>query len=236
MRAPDRAKWPKEIVPLNPAEMQILADWRTFWHTELGAKFGIFDFYSASFLRHVGGREGRRFSNTLEIGPGLTGASTFLDGVRSVALELDPVFAAELRARLPGCDIRVGDIQGETDLETARYDRVVAMHVLEHLPNLPAALAQVKRILTDDGVLDVVIPCEGGFLYSIGRRFTTARHFKRKFGENFDRFIAQDHVNTAREIVDLLEREFRVTWSAYYPFIIPTPDVNLCIGLRLQKR
>jgi len=230
------SRWPKVIAPLTSEESGILDQWRRFWHTELSSKIGIFDHYSTAFIGALAER-GRTFPQTLEIGPGLTGASRLLDPSRTAAVELDPFYAAELARALPACNVIAGDIQHDIPaLRDGTYDRVVAMHVLEHLRDLPAGLEQIKRVMTADGVFDVVIPCEGGFLYSIGRQLTTARHFKKKFHRNFSKFIAQDHVNTAAEILPLLKRDFRAEWTMFYPSHIPSVDMNLCVGLRLRKR
>ena len=89
--------------------------------------------------------------------------------------------------------------------------------------------------MRDDAVFDVMLPCEGGIMYSLGRSVTTARYFKKKFKRDFSKFIAQDHVSTVTEILALLETEFRPESTVYYPTRIPSPDLNLCVGLRLRK-
>jgi SAM-dependent methyltransferase len=203
---------------------------------ELCTKIGIFDRYTEAFVRTLAERT-RHGGRTLEIGPGLTGVAQLLNDVRTDAIEVDLYFAAELAKALPNCNVIVGDIQADTPaLESNAYDRVVAFHVLEHLPNLPAALTQVKRAMRDDAVFDVMLPCEGGKMYSLGRSVTTARYFKKKFHRNFDKFIAQEHVSTVAEILALLESEFEPEMTAYYPTRIPSPDINFAVGLRLRKR
>ncbi len=214
-----RPKWPKSVQPLSKEDEQVLDQWRRYWHTELSTKIGVFDYYTAAFLKALD-RRGGVYANCLEIGPGITGASKLMDAARTAAIEIDPFFASKLAEAMPSCNVMVGDIQGkipELADKTNLFDRVVALHVLEHLRDLPAALAQIKRIMTADGVFDVMIPAEGGALYSLGRRATTARYFRRKFNRDFTQFIAQEHVNTAREILALLREEFFIEWEAHYP-------------------
>jgi SAM-dependent methyltransferase len=228
--------WPKTPEPLTDEESQILDEWRKYWHLELCTKIGVFDRYTESFVGTLATRTPKG-ARTLEIGPGLTGVARLLDDVRTDAIEVDPYFAAELAQALPHCNVIVGDIQtGLPALESNAYDRIVAFHVLEHLPDLPAALAQIKRAMRPDAVFDVMLPCEGGAMYSLGRRVTTARYFKKKFNRDFRKFIAQEHVSTCAEILELLGREFTPDLTVYYPTRVPSVDVNLAVGLRLRRR
>jgi len=228
--------WPKTPEPLTAEESNILDEWRRYWHLELCTKIGVFDYYTGRFVRSLATQTNKR-RRTLEIGPGLTGVSKLLDDVRTDAIEIDPFFAAELAKALPDCNVVVGDIQSDIPaLESDTYDRIVAFHVLEHLRDLPAALAQISRIMRRDAVFDVMLPCEGGVMYSLGRSVTTARYFKKKFNRPFSKFIAQDHVNSVAEILTALKAQFAFDWTAYYPTGIPSSDINLCVGLRLRKR
>ena len=108
------------------------------------------------------------------------------------------------------------------------------IHVLEHLPNLPAFLAEARRLLNPSGRLLVVIPCEGGWGYSAGRRVTSKRMFERRYRTPYEPFIAAEHVNKANEILEELERYFVVEKSEYYPMKVPVIHLNLCIGLTLS--
>ncbi|MBK8203625.1 MAG: class I SAM-dependent methyltransferase [Bdellovibrionales bacterium] len=76
-------------------------------------------------------------------------------------------------------DVCHGDIQCKTKYEGNFFDRIVAIHVLEHLPDLPLAVDEFSRILKPDGHLDVVLPCEGGWAYEFARQISSARMFKR---------------------------------------------------------
>ena len=42
------------------------------------------------------------------------------------------------------------------------FHRVNVVHVLEHLPNLPACIDEVARVLKADGIFQVVAPCDPG--------------------------------------------------------------------------
>ena len=78
---------------------------------------------------------------------------------------------------------------------------MLAIHVLEHLPNLPAALEEIARVLRPSGRFAFVIPCEGGLLYSLGRRFTVKRMFEKRYGVSYDWHIKSEHLNIPKEIL-----------------------------------
>ena len=56
----------------------------------------------------------------------------------------------------------------------------MAIHVLEHLPNLPKALTEVHRSIKKTGTFQVVIPFERGFAYQIAREISAKRIFQSR--------------------------------------------------------
>jgi ubiquinone/menaquinone biosynthesis C-methylase UbiE len=128
----------------------------------------------------------------------------------------------------------VADCEQRLPWDDDSFDRVLAIHLLEHLYNLPAALDEVARVLRPDGLFSVVIPCEGGRLYSLGRRVTTKRIFEKRYHMPYEWMIRQDHCNTAREVLTELERRFRVRKRSFFPLKVPTVDMNLMVGLELS--
>ena len=79
-----------------------------------------------------------------------------------------------------------------------------------------------------------MIPCEGGRLYSLGRRFTTKRMFEKRYKTPYEWMIRQEHCNTAREVLAELDRHFRVRTRRFFPLRVPAVDLNLVIGLELS--
>ena len=89
------------------------------------------------------------------------------------ALELRANIASRLRECFPRIQILVGDRQERHEFLDGFFDRILAIHVLEHLPNLPAALREMHRLCDKQkGVFTVVIPCEGSLAYGLGRRIS----------------------------------------------------------------
>ena len=51
-----------------------------------------------------------------------------------------------LAARFPRIKAVTGDCQQRLDFADGYFDRILAVHVLEHLPNLPAAVREMHRL------------------------------------------------------------------------------------------
>jgi ubiquinone/menaquinone biosynthesis C-methylase UbiE len=141
---------------------------------------------------------------------------------------------AAFRSRFPNIAATIADCQQRLPFDDHYFDRILAIHVLEHLPNLPAAIAELHRVCNKQhGLLSVVIPCEGGFAYGLARRVSAQRVFENRYKQPYRWFIEREHINKPNEIVEELQRYFHVRQSDYWPLMIPVTSVNLCIGLTL---
>lgn len=177
-------------------------------------------------------------TKTLEIGAGIGAHLNFenLEEQEYVALELRQNVAAKLQANFPQILTVVGDCQEHIDFPDGYFDRVLAIHLLEHLPNLPKALAQIQRVLSPTGQFSVVIPCEGGIGYTLARNVSARPIFEKRYKQSYDWFVASEHVNLPNEIIQELLKRFVITHRSYFPFLIPVTTTNLVIGLTLKLR
>ena len=174
-----------------------------------------------------------RPGRTLDIGAGL-GEHLHYEDLSSQeyhAVELREDMAKAITRDFPSVVTVVADCQQRLPYDDATFDRALAIHVLEHLPNLPAALSEIRRLLRPGGVLSVVIPCEGGVGYALGRRVTTQRAFEKRYKTSYKWHIESDHVNQAREIIGELHRQFEIADATYFPTRLPLVDLNLLVGL-----
>lgn len=232
-------KWPKQIPSLTPVQQQTRDDWIRYWHEQLPHKYGIIEKFNHGFPEKT---YASGMGTTLEIGAGLGEHILYEDLTKQeyFALELRESMAEKIRERFPDVKVVVGDIQKRTAFADRQFDRVIAIHVLEHLPNLPAALEEVSRILKDEGTFQVVIPCEGGLAYGFARQISSVRMFNKKFGDRGVSYLwmmkKTEHVNTAREILEELKKQFTIQGLRYFPLYIPAITCNVCIGLNLKKK
>jgi SAM-dependent methyltransferase len=233
------ALWPKSIPELTPEQKQISDDFMRYWHEVLPKKYGVVDDFNHGYpVSHAP----PSFRTTLEIGAGL-GEHLVYEKLTPeqeqnyVALELRANMAEKIQERFPQIRTCVGDCQGQLDFPAGHFDRILAIHVLEHLPNLPAAVREMHRLShPEHGVFSVVIPCEGGFAYSLARRISAQRIFERRYHQPYDWFIQREHINRPHEILRELEPFFEIGHNSFFPLRVPAIWCNLCIGLTLRPK
>ena len=206
-------KWPKILPPLSPAQRQTSDAFMKLWHQELPRRFGLIEAFNHRFpVKHS--RPG--FKTTIEIGAGL-GEHLLYEKLTPeqesnyYAVELRANMACEIPKRFPGVQAVTGDCQSRLDFNDGFFDRYIAIHVLEHLPNLPACIREAHRLLNRDrGQMLVVIPCEGGLAYSLARKISAERLYNRHFTGGYRWLISREHINRPHEILGELDPYFTV--------------------------
>jgi len=240
MTSPDATTWPKQLPPLSDEDRVIYDDFVKRWHEILPQRYGVVERFNHSFpVRNS--RPG--FRRTLEIGAGI-GEHVEHERLTSEqereyhALELRENMAEVIRAKHPTIRAIVGDCQARLDFPDGYFDRYIAVHVLEHLPNLPACVREAWRLLDKErGQFLAVIPCEGSPAYTLGRRISAQRIFERTYRRPYGPFIAREHINLPAEILTELDRCFTIDRRRFFPLpFVPVVAANLCIGLAMRPR
>jgi SAM-dependent methyltransferase len=223
--------WPKHRPALSEEQQRVFSDWYQYWLSKEGMQ-GRYSFVDR-FGHKYAARTFEMGCKTLDIGAGNGAHLAYedLDAQEYTALEQSPELIGDLRRRYPRARPVLGDCQRKMEFADNYFDRVLAIHVLEHLDNLPATLGEVHRTLHPGGRFSVVIPCEGGMLYNIGRKFSSESMFVKRYHQSYDWLIKYDHINNAREVMRELKSLFRIRRSQYFPFAIPFIDLQLVIGL-----
>lgn len=233
------SKWPKTIPPLTPEQRVIADDFMRYWHEVLPKKFSLADRFGHEYVARTAPAD---FGATLEIGAGLGEHLSYESlSPRQVrdyhGLDIRENMADALRKNYPDVNALVGDCQQTLPFSDGHFDRIIAIHVLEHLPNLPAAVRELHRLCNPQrGVLQVVIPCEGSLAYGLARRVSAQRIFEKRYKQSYGWFIKREHINLPGEVIEELAPYFSITSRTYFPFPVPLTTCNLFIALNLAPR
>lgn len=106
------------------------------------------------------------------------------------------------------------------------FDRLIATHVLEHLANPVNVLKEWNRVVRPNGIISIVLPCDPGMLWRLGR-YLGPRRNAVKAGLEYDYLCAAEHINSIFNLVVFLRYHFELVSESWYPARIPLPDVNL---------
>lgn len=106
------------------------------------------------------------------------------------------------------------------------FDRLIATHVLEHLPDPVQVLKEWNRVVRPGGVISIVLPCDPGMLWRLGRSLGPRRNAKR-LGIAYDYLQAAEHINSIFNLVVFIRHHFNDVSEQWYPARIPAPDLNL---------
>ena len=209
------------------------------WHEVLHNKYDIIQKFNHGYSVR---NSTPGFQKTLEIGAGIGEHLEYekLEAEQQrdyVALDLRQNMADKIIERFPRVQTLVGDIQKGLNFDDGYFDRILAIHVLEHLPDLPAAIEEIYRLCDKEkGELSVVIPCEGGFSYSMARKISAQRIFEKRYNQSYKWFISREHINYPSEILEELKRKFIIKHQSFFPFHVPIITINLVIGYTLVPR
>jgi len=232
-------KWPKTFPELSPQQKVISDDFMKYWHEVLPTRFGIVDKFNHNYVVKTAPLG---FARTLEIGAG-NGEHIKYECLSEkqktdyFAVDIRENMIAELHKRFPEINAVVGDCQLRMDFESGYFDRILAIHVLEHLSNLPAAIKEMHRLCDQNkGALSIVIPCEGSMAYSLARKISAQRIFKKRYKQDYRWFIEREHINLPHEIFEELSPYFSLAQSTYFPIPLTLEFCNLCIGATLRPK
>jgi SAM-dependent methyltransferase len=227
-----RYQWPKAIPPLTPEQRVISDDFMRHWHEDvLPRKYGAAEHFSHGYpLKHL---PTKRPFRTIELGAGIGGHLEYEDisFQEYHCIEMRENMVSEIRRRYPTVTSTMADCQERLPYPDAYFDRAVAVHVLEHLPDLPRAVAELRRVLKPDAICSIVIPCDPGLLYGFARKISSERIFKKRYNQSYDWFIRREHINSPDEIISILSRFMTETHRSYFPFGVPIISANICLGL-----
>lgn len=122
-------------------------------------------------------------------------------------------------------EFRIEDLS-KLSFPDASFDRLIATHILEHLVHPHRVLREWARVLRPGGVMSLILPCDPGMLWRLGRHLGP-RASAMKRGVAYDYWIAREHVNAVTNLVTFIRYYFDDVEERWYPLRVPSSDLNL---------
>ncbi len=178
------------------------------------------------------------FSKVLEVGAGtgihLQHVRHRFDHYLMTDLNAPMLKSAEKRAKGGVVETKAEDATRLTFAD-GTFDRVIAAHVLEHLPSPHTVLREWWRVLKEGGVLSIVLPCDPGVAWRLGRTVGARGKFVRA-GIEYDYWMAREHVNAINNLVAFVRYYFGdAVKESWRPFHVPSMDLNLFYIAHIRK-
>ena len=234
-----RKNFPKYISKLNSEDQKIHDDFVKSWLQELNKKkYNLIENFNHEYsVNYLLKSNLKSYINTLELGCGIGSHLNYenLNSQNYHVADIRENVLNEVKKKNKDIKILLCDVQKKMSFNDGYFDRVNAIHILEHLHNLPSCIDEVHRLLNFNGIFQVVIPCDPGFIYKICRNISAKRIFEKKYKKKYDTFIKREHINTPYEIMGIIEEKFEKIDTNFFPFKIPLINLNLCIGLTYRK-
>lgn len=162
-------------------------------------------------------------TNVAEVGCGLGQFSYYLKevGYQQTAFELSPTICKYISEKM-GINIRCGGLDGASQ----EYDAIVAMDVFEHLIDPKAFLTLADRLLQEDGILFLQMPC-----YDSNLNYEAMLNEKPRFTEQLK---AEEHVYLySKDSIQAILSEFGFSYISWMDaFFGNDYDMFLAAGRR----
>jgi SAM-dependent methyltransferase len=145
-------KWPKRFAPLTPEQESILNDFVKQWLEVLPRRYSAIERFNHGYPVWTWAEQRSSHATkpvrTLEVGAGLGAHIGYEDLSHQDyhALEMRENVLEVLKSRFPMVHAVLGSIEERRPFADGYFDRVVIVHVLEHLCNLPAARDEFRRL------------------------------------------------------------------------------------------
>ncbi len=155
--------------------------------------------------------------------------------VKRIGVDIDRSYLEELSKGTKKRFLVQADIESLPFQDEAIHCCFV-LHALEHIYNLRYAVKEIKRVTRAGGYVYVGLPCEGGILRDFLRSVTTAKRNSKRFGIDYEKVCRIEHCQKARDVIDMLKKEFKMVGSHFFPLsLLPSIHINLTVSFEFQK-
>ena len=178
-------------------------------------------------------RLAQNYDSVLELGVGTMAhfSSVKHDFSKYVASDHDPKGIKFLEERTWDPRVTVQKLSGaQLPFEDDAFDRLIATHVLEHVPDPVSAIAEWVRVVRPGGVISLILPCDPGMAWRFGRMLGP-RKTATEAGLPYDYYMAVEHVNSIFGLRSIIRHHFPDRREKWWPLRVPAPDINLIYGV-----
>jgi hypothetical protein len=140
--------------------------------------------------------------DTLELGAGMLNQLAYepAGGAYDIVEPFEALYEGSPQlSRLRDVFADVADVPADR-----RYDRITTIAALEHICDLPLALARAAKLLAPGAAFRAAIPSEGGLLWKLGWSLTTGLEFRLRHGLDYGLLMAHEHINDSIEAEGLI--------------------------------
>lgn len=183
-------------------------------------------------------KSNQHFSKVLEIGAGTGEHLAYVrhkfDRYIISDIDLSMIEAAKKKLNNKPNNSLSFDVQSANRLTFSddTFDRLIAVHVLEHI-NLPhVAIKEWYRVLKNGAVLSILIPTDPGVAWRLGRHLGPRKKALAQ-GIAYDYIMAREHVNACTNLIAFLRYYFPNAREYYWPTSIPLIDANLFVAFQI---
>jgi phosphatidylethanolamine/phosphatidyl-N-methylethanolamine N-methyltransferase len=176
---------------------------------------------------------GRKGLSILEIGGNL---GEHLNYVRS---DFSSYLVTDYRDTKPSfgdsrVSFQIADVH-DLPFQDSTFDRVIVTCVFHHLDFPETALAEILRVVKNEGQISVLLPCDPGLFYRVAKIFGPARKWKRNGIKNPKYYHYQQHKNHFPGLLSIfLEICGKSNVSVkYWPFKFKSWNLNLFTALQI---
>ena len=88
-----------------------------------------------------------------------------------------------------------------------KFNRIIASHVWEHLPNPEEIFLKWINLLDENGRLDIAIPCDPGILFRLGQLVGRKKAMKN-YGMSFkevELMLSREHINSCQNLLKIVK-------------------------------
>ena len=119
-----------------------------------------------------------------------------------------------------------------------KVDRIIASHVLEHIPDPENSIINWINLLNKNGSISLALPCDPGLLYRLGQLLSMRKacNIYKITRLEKDLWQSREHINALQKLIFILNYYFKKKKTFWFPFFLPIVDINIFYFAELKKK